>query len=314
MISRYIARRLVLLFPVLFGITLLVFAAVRFAPGDPIKLKMGEYYQDEAALAMQRLYNLDQPVPIQYGLWLSQIIRGNFGRSIFTDEPVLQMILNTAPTTLYLAVGSMLVAILISIPLGIFAATHKDTWLDNGSRVLATLGISLPVFWTGLLLIIAFAVIFPIFPPGGTVKEYGWKAIVLPSLALGAGLAALLTRITRSSMVEVLGEDYVRTAKAKGLSNNTVYYRHALRNALIPLITIIGFQFGTILGGAVLTETIFNLPGLGRLLVDSVLRRDYPVIQGGVLLIALIFVISNLVVDVLYVFVDPRISYDQDRA
>lgn len=310
MILRYIARRLILLIPVVFGITVLVFLVVHFAPGDPLKLKMGEYYREEDTETLRHKYGLDQPLPVQYVFWLGSVLRGDLGRSIFTNEPVLRMIMDRLPTTITLAVGTMIVALLIAVPLGVVAATHKDTWFDNVSRIVAMLGVSLPVFWVGLLLIIVFALKIPIFPPGGTVREYGLKAMVLPSVTLGSAFAALITRITRSSMVDTLSDDYVRTARAKGLSSGTVNYRHALRNALIPVVTVVGIQFGTILGGAVLTETIFNLPGLGRLLVESVTRRDFPVIQGGVLLIALSFVLSNLLVDVLYVFVDPRIRYE----
>jgi peptide/nickel transport system permease protein len=309
MIMRFIARRLILLIPVVFGVTLLVFFVVHTAPGDPIKLKLGDRYQAEQAEYYRQKYGLDKPVPVQYVLWLGHVLRGDLGRSIFTNEPVLRMITDRAPTTITLAVGTMFVALVISIPLGILAATHKDSWFDNVSRVLSMLGMSLPVFWLGLILIIVFALWIPIFPPGGSVREYGLKAIVLPSITLGVAFAALITRMMRSTMIEVFGEDYVRTARAKGLSERSVQYRHAFRNAAIPVLTVVGLQFGTILGGAVLTETIFSLPGLGRLLVDSVTRRDFPVIQGGVLFISLIFVLSNLAVDVLYVIIDPRITY-----
>jgi peptide/nickel transport system permease protein len=309
MVMRYIARRLILLLPVVFGISLLVFMVVHLAPGDPIKLKLGSNYEAEVADAYREKYGLDKPVPVQYVMWLGRVIRGDFGVSFFTNEPVLKMIADRAPITILLAVGTMIVALTIAIPLGILAAVHRNSWFDNVSRVLSMLGVSLPVFWLGLILIIIFALWIPIFPPGGTVDEYGLKAIVLPSVTLGVAFAALITRMMRSTMIDVLGEDYVRTARAKGLTERMVQYRHAFKNAFIPVLTVVGLQFGTILGGAVLTETIFNLPGLGRLLVDSVTRRDFPVIQGGVLFISLVFVIANLLVDVLYGVLDPRITY-----
>lgn len=309
MVMRFIARRLILLIPVVFGISLLVFLVVHMAPGDPIKLKLGSNYSVETANAYRVKYGLDKPVPVQYVMWLSRVLHGDLGVSLFTNEPVLRMITDRAPITIMLTVGTMIVALAIAIPLGILAATHKDSWFDNISRVLSMLGLSLPVFWLGLILIIIFALWIPILPPGGTVREYGLKAIVLPSITLGVAFAAMITRMMRSTMIEVMGEDYVRTARAKGLAERRVQYRHAFRNAFIPVLTVVGLQFGTILGGAVLTETIFNLPGLGRLLVDSVTRRDFPVIQGGVLFIALIFVLANLLVDVLYGVIDPRITY-----
>jgi ABC-type dipeptide/oligopeptide/nickel transport system permease component len=309
-ILRYILRRFVLLVPVVLGVTLIVFAVVRFAPGDPLKLKMGEYYRDEDVAALRHAHNLDQAVPVQYLLWLSQAVRGDMGTSIFTNEPVLIMIWERAGTTLFLSVSSTIVALLVAIPAGVLSALRKDSWFDNLTRLISILGLSMPVFWLGLLLIIAFAVVLPIFPPGGSVAEFGPRALVLPCVALAFGLAALIARMTRSYMLEVLGQEFVSTARAKGLSESAINYRHALKNALLPIVTIVGFQFGTTLGGAVLTETIFNLSGLGRLLVDSVTRRDYPVIQAGALLIALIFVLTNLAVDVLYAVIDPRVQYE----
>lgn len=310
MILRYVVRRVVLLIPVVIGVTVIVFVVVRFAPGDPLKLKMGEYYRDEDVAALRRAYDLDQAIPVQYVLWLERVVRGDMGNSIFTNEPVLSMIGERAPTTIMLSVGSTILALLIAIPAGVLSAINKGGWFDNIVRLLAIAGLSMPVFWLGLLLIVAFAVDLPIFPPGGSVGEFGPRAMVLPAATLAFGLAALIARMTRSYMLEVLSLDYVNTARAKGLADWAVYYRHALQNALIPIITIVGFQFGTTLGGAVLTESIFNLSGLGRLLVDSVTRRDYPVIQAGALLIALIFVFTNLLVDVMYAVVDPRVHYE----
>jgi peptide/nickel transport system permease protein len=204
----------------------------------------------------------------------------------------------------------MAIAVIIALPLGVITAARRNSALDNGARVVAVLGVSMPIFWLGLLLILVVALKLKWLPPGGSIADNGLKVMILPCLALGIGQAALVTRMTRSIMLEVLGEDYIRTARSKGLAEIFVLYRHALRNALIPVITVIGLQFGRLLGGAVLTESVFNLPGMGRLLVDSVHRRDYPVIQGCVLFIALAFVVANFLVDILYVYLDPRVALD----
>jgi peptide/nickel transport system permease protein len=252
---------------------------------------------------------LDQSIPVQYVLWLGRVVTGDLGRALFSREPVLDLIISRLPTTVALSLGSMFVALVIALPAGILSAARKDTLVDNVSRLVAIVGVSIPVFWLGLIMLIIFAANLHWFPLGGTFQEYGWIAMVLPSIALGSGLAALITRMIRSNLLEVLGEDYVRTARAKGLHEAVVLSRHALTNALIPVITVIGLQFGTLLGGAVLTETVFNLPGLGRLLVESINRRDYPIIQGCVLVISFFFVAANLAVDLAYAIIDPRIRY-----
>lgn len=305
----YIARRAVLFIPVGLAITVLVFVLIRFAPGDPVVTMLGMDYSPEAEAELRHRFGLDKPVPVQYILWLGRAVRGDLGRSLFTREEVRELIVGRLPTTLLLTVAAMAVALLIAVPTGIMSATRKDTMFDNVSRLLAILGVSVPVFWLGLSLLIIFSANLRWFPLGGTVKEYGLKAIVLPSITLGTGLAALSMRMIRSNLVEVLGEDYIRTARAKGLHNRVVITRHALKNAMIPVVTVFGLQFGMLLGGAVLTETIFNLPGLGRLLVESINYQDYPVIQGCVLLISFIFVGVNLLVDVAYALFDPRIRY-----
>ncbi|HBY99367.1 MAG: ABC transporter permease [Ardenticatenaceae bacterium] len=306
---RYILRRLVLFIPVALGITIIVFVLIRFAPGDPIYTMLGLDYSKEAAEGLRHQLGLDRPIPVQYAFWVGRVLRGELGRSFFSREPVLAMILRRLPTTVMLTITSMSVALLISVPTGIISARWKDTIIDNVSRLVAILGVSIPVFWLGLMLLVVFGAYLRWFPIGGTVQEYGPKALVLPSIALGSGFTALLTRMIRSNLIETLGEDYIRTARAKGLTDNKVYFHHALKNALIPVITVVGLQFGTLLGGAVLTETIFNLPGLGRLLVDAINARDYPIIQGCVLTISFFFVVANLVVDVMYGFIDPRIRY-----
>ena len=309
MIQRYILQRLVLILPVLFGISVLVFALARLAPGDPVQSVLGLDYTPEQAAEMRRELGLDRPLVEQYITWLSGVVQGDLGRSITLNNEVRSIILQRLPTTLFLALAGVSIALAVSIPLGIFAAIRKDSWIDNALRVAAIVAASMPVFWLGILMIMLFAVRLHWFPAAGGISEHGARALILPALALSASFAALITRMVRSMMLEVLGEDYIRTARAKGLGSVGLYAGHALRNALIPVITVVGLQFGTILGGAVLTETIFNIPGLGRLLIEAASRRDYPLIQGVVLVTAFAFVFVNLLVDVLYVIVNPRIRY-----
>jgi peptide/nickel transport system permease protein len=308
--TRYIARRLVLLAPVVLGLSIFVFSLIRFAPGDPVHASLGIDYTPELAARMERELGFDKPLVQQYFFWLGKAVRGDLGRSIVGGETVLDLIRSRIGNTILLALASMLVGLLIAVPLGIVSAIHKDSLLDNVSRVVAMIGVSMPPFWLGILLLIAFALRLGWFPASGSIAEHGVRALVLPAITLGASFAALIMRMVRSTMAEVLLEDYVRTARAKGLRARGVYVRHAFRNALIPLVTVIGLQFGLVLGGAVLTETIFNIPGLGRLLVEAVGRRDYPLIQGVILVTSLMFVFANLVVDVTYSFIDPRIRYE----
>ena len=311
MLQRYIIRRILLLLPVLFTISVIVFAIIRFAPGDPALMMISfEDYTPELAQLMRVKLGLDKPVPVQYWIWLRRVLVGDLGKSLFTKDKVLDLMLARMPTTLTLTFGTLILATLISIPLGVLSAVHKDDWTDNLSRIAAMIGVSMPVFWFGLLLLVAFALKLRWLPPGGDVKRFGPKAALLPWLTLGTTYSALLTRTVRSEMIEVLQQDYMRTALAKGLKPFVAHYRHALKNAMLPVITLIGIQVGGLLGGAVLTETVFDMPGLGRLLVDSLLRRDYPVIQGCILLITVIFVLTNLVVDVTYAFFDPRIRLE----
>lgn len=307
---RYIARRVVLLIPVMLGITIFVFSLSHLAPGNPVRVALGIDYTPEQAEAMREELGLDDPLPVQYVNWLGGVMQGDFGRSIVMNASVEEIILQRLPTTMALAVASVFFSLLISIPLGVAAAIRKDTWIDNLFRVLAVLGASMPVFWVGILLLMIFAVRLDWLPAGGSMNEHGFKALILPAIALSGLFAALIMRMVRSTMLEVLGEDYIRTARAKGLGSLAVNVRHALRNALIPTITVIGLQFGSILGGAVVTETIFNIPGLGSLLVTAASSRDYPMIQGIILVTATAFVLVNLLVDVIYVLVNPQIRYD----
>ena len=310
MVLRFIARRLLLLLPVLFGISLFVFSLIRFAPGDPVHAALGMDYDPEQALQLERELGLDRPIGQQYVWWLGKILRGDLGRSIVGGETVQNLILSRLPNTIVLTLGSMAVSLLIAIPLGVISAAHRNSIIDNTSRLLAMIGMSMPVFWLGILLLLLFSLKLRWLPAGGSFMEHGVKALILPSIALGTSFTALTMRMTRSAMLEVLLEDYIRTAWSKGMSERIVYLRHALKNAMIPVLTVVGMQFGLLLGGAVLTETIFSIPGLGRLLVEAVSRRDYPLIQGVILVTSLIFVLANLLVDVLYVAIDPRISYE----
>lgn len=311
MLVRYITRRLLLLIPVLFAVSIIVFGIIRFAPGDPALMLISfEDYSPELAEQMRRKLGLDQPVPVQYWIWLKRVLAGDLGKSLFTHDPVLDLIVGRLRVTFTLTFGTLIVATVISIPLGVVAAVRKDSWIDNVSRIISMVGVSMPVFWLGLLLLIAFAYRWHWFPPGGDVRRFGFSAAFLPWITLGTAYAALLTRMVRTEMIEVLQQDYIRVARAKGLKSVTIYYWHALKNAMLPVVTVIGLQVGGLLGGAVLTETVFDMPGLGRLLVDSLGRRDYPVIQGCILIITVIFVATNLIVDVAYGFLDPRIRYD----
>jgi peptide/nickel transport system permease protein len=306
--TSYALRRILLFFPVAIGVTAIVFLVIRFAPGDPVVSMLGLDYSPEQAAQLRATLGLDEPIPVQYGLWLGRVIQGDLGSSYFTRQPVLNMVMDRLPNTLALAGGAMTVALITAVPAGIVAATRKDTAVDNISRVIAIVGVSIPVFWLGLIFLIIFSVGLRWFPLGGGL-HLGLSGMVLPSLTLGAGFAALIMRMLRSSMIEVLEQDYIRTARSKGLRRSQINYGHALKNATIPVITVVGLQLGILLGGTVLTETVFNIPGLGRLLVESINRRDYTVMQGCVLFIAFFFVIANLVVDLLYAFIDPRIRY-----
>lgn len=308
--ARYIARRLTLMLPVLLGISILVFAVLHLAPGDPIFIMMGMRYDKRVAADLRAKLGLDQPIYVQYLLWLGRISHGDFGRSIYANEPALALVASRLPNTIVLTVTTMIIAVGLGIPLGILSAARKDTWIDNITRVVTMFGISMPVFWFGLLLLLAFGLYLRWFPVGGWVGEYGPKAVVLPSIALGTSFSALISRMTRSSMVETLTEDYIRTARSKGVLERTVYLRHSLKNAFLPVLTVIGMQFGDLLGGAVLTETVFTIPGMGRLLLESILTRDYPVIQTSILVITVGFVVINLLVDILYGLLDPRIRYN----
>lgn len=312
--TKYIIRRLLLAIPTLIGVSFLVFWSIRLVPGDPAIALAGELATPELTQRVRENLGLDQPVPVQYVRYLGRIVQGDLGRSIRSGLPVLEEIQIRLPRTLTLATASLIVSSIIGIAIGVTAARRPNSWFDGISMVFALLGVSMPIFWLGLMLMILFSVQLPqllglsgpLLPPTGSGT---WQHLVMPVTALAATSMAIQARMTRACMLEVLRQDYIRTARAKGQHERRVIYRHALRNAMLPIVTIIGLQFGTLLGGAVLTETVFAWPGIGRLLVDAIGYRDYPVIQGVVLVIAVGFVLTNLVVDILYAYLDPRIQY-----
>jgi peptide/nickel transport system permease protein len=301
----YLARRILAVVPVLFGVTLAVFSMLFLVPGDPVKMMLAEFVTSPDQIAeMRAQLHLDEPLPQQYGRFVVNALRGDLGTSIRSRRPVATEIAENVASTAQLALASMAIAVAIGVPLGLLAALFRNTWLDVGSMVVALLGVSMPSFWLGLLLIFVFSLHLAWFPAtgGGDLLH-----LVLPSLTLGTIASAIIARLTRSSMLEVLGQDYVRTARAKGLAWWGVVVRHALKNALIPIITIFGLQFGNLLAGAVIVETVFSRPGLGRLIVGGILAKDFPLVQGTVLFVAASYVMINVLVDFAYAFVDPRI-------
>ncbi len=302
----YIFRRLLLAIPVLIGVSILVFAIIRFIPGDPARAIAGVHASPQYIEQVRRDLLLDEGLHVQYYVYLTNLLQGDMGRSTFTGRPVTTELMARFPNTLVLASAAMVIAIIVGMSAGIVSATRRYSLFDNASMLFALFGVAAPVFWLGIMFQLLFSVHLGWFPSGGIGT---WKHLVLPALTLGLATTALIARITRSSMLDVLGQDYITTARSKGLVERVVVYKHALKNALIPVVTVMGLQFGTLLGGAVLTETVFSWPGVGRLMVDSILARDYPVVQGAVLLLAVFFVLINLVVDVIYAFLDPRISY-----
>jgi peptide/nickel transport system permease protein len=313
-VLRFVAARLGGAVPVLLLLSIAVFLMLHLTPGDPVKLMLGEDAEPQAVAAVRGELGLDQPLPLQYLLWLGKVLRGDLGHSIRTHQPVLEAIASRLPVTLELSLLSMLLALAIGLPSGILAALRRNSPLDMASTTFALIGVSLPSFFLGILLILVLSLWLRVLPPSGYapfLQDPGQnlRLMVMPSIALGGALAGIIARIMRSSLLDVLWADYVRTARAKGLDEWTVTLVHALKNALLPVVTIVGLQVGALLGGAILTETIFALPGVGRLVVDSIFARDFPIVQGVVLFLALMRVTSNLIVDVLYGVLDPRIAY-----
>ena len=304
---QYLIKRLLSTIPVLIGISVLLFFMLRMLPGDPAQVLAGQMASQEDIQLIRHQLGLDRPIHVQYAFFLSRLARFDLGRSARTQNPVTEEIWARLPNTMLLAVVAITLACLFGIPAGIISAVRPYTWIDYVVTSTAIFGISMPVFWLGLMLVVVFSIILQWLPAGGTGT---WKHIILPSFTLAAFVVAFIARMTRSSMIEVLSQDYTTTARSKGLKEQVVIIKHALKNALIPIITVVGLQFGMLLGGAVLTETVFAWPGVGRLIVDSILARDYPVIQGAILVFGLLYILVNLVVDLLYAYVDPRIRYD----
>lgn len=313
--TQYILRRLLHSLFVIWGCATLVFLLMRAIPGDPVIQMLGQEYTPQAAVNLRRKLGLDQPVYVQYVKWMARSVRGDFGSSIATREQVSAMIVSAFPKTMSLTIVSFCIALLIALPAGIVSALKKNSPLDYLAAVVAFIGVSMPGFWFGIILILVFAVKLHLLPALGYASLTGdgvvpwFKHIILPSLAIGTGYAAILTRFVRAGMLEVLNHDYIRTARAKGLYERAVIVRHALRNALIPVVTVAGIQLAVLLSGAVVTETVFSIRGLGRILVGAIFDKDYPVVQGVILLVAVIFVAANFIVDMLYAYLDPRIRY-----
>jgi ABC-type dipeptide/oligopeptide/nickel transport system permease component len=306
--TQYIIRRLLQMIPITLGILTLIFSLIHLIPGDPAVQIAGEGARPEDVHAVRVALGLDQPIWKQYVTYLDNLAHGNLGTSFRTNTSVAKEIRERYPATMQLAFGSMLVALLVAFPLGIISAIYRNSWIDNVARFFALIGVSMPSFWFGPLLIIAFAINHPWFPVSG--REEGFKSIVLPSLTMGLALAAILTRMIRVSLAEELNQLYVTTAVAKGVTRTKAIFRHALKNALIPVITILALQFGSLLTGAIITEQIFSWPGLGRLLVQSITTRDYPQVQASILVIALTYILVNFFSDLLYGVVDPRIKLE----
>jgi peptide/nickel transport system permease protein len=312
MLAKLVLMRLVALVPMLLALTMVSFALVHVIPGDPALVMMGGEGTPQAVEELRHQLGLDRPLHVRYLEWLGQIARGDLGQSLYNKTRVSEKLVWRMPTTLALVTLALLFAVGIGVPAGLLSAAFRNSWIDHAARLLTLVSLSLPGFWLGLMLIILFSLWLNLLPIVGyePITQGVRKALpylILPSLALGANLAALLTRLTRSSMLEVLGQDYVRTAKAKGLRDRAVLMRHALRNALIPIVTAIGIHLGILLGGSAVIETVFVLPGVGQLVVRSLYNRDLPVIQGLILYVAVVYVLVNLLVDLLYTYLDPRL-------
>jgi peptide/nickel transport system permease protein len=320
----YILKRLLHIVPTVLMITLVVFVMMQSIPGDPVVALLGDAYTEEDAIKVRAAYGLDRPIIVQYFIWLGKLVQGDWGTSILSGRPVLEDVLIRLPVTLELIVLSMAVALAIAIPAGIIGAIRQNTWADYTATSVAMVGVSIPEFFIGVLLLLLFS-----FGLGGLLPSSGWvylpgtcptmvcgsslwgnaQHVLMPALALGVGRAALLTRLLRTSMLEVIRTEYVTTARAKGLSERPIVLKHALKNALIPTITVMGLQIGFLIGGAIVVETLFAMPGLGTFGIDAIIARDYQQVQGFALITALAFVVMNLLVDLSYTFLDPRIRY-----
>ena len=314
---RYLIHRLLLLVPVLAGVSVIVFLVLHLSPGDPAEIMLGSQATKEDLARLRAELGLTEPLHVQYARWVGLVARGDLGRSLWTKRPVLIEVLERFKATLVLTGSGLLLSTFGGIALGIASATRRNSLLDRMSTVTSLFGASMPVFWLGIVLMVAFSLWLGWLPASGMYAPYGGGDLrdltlhlILPTITLGAASMAIVARLTRSSMLEVLGQDYIRTARAKGVIERAVVVRHGLKNALIPIVTVVGVQAGYLLGGAVLTETVFAWPGVGTLMVQGILARDFPLVQGCVLVIALSFVVINLIVDLLYATLDPRIRYE----
>ena len=302
--GNFLLRRLLLLIPVLWGVATLVFLLLHFIPGDPIDLMLGDSALGTDREILRDQLGLNDPLIVQYIRYFGDLLQGDWGTSLFSKKPVFEEIMERVPATMELMFGAMVVTILVAMPLGLIAAVKKGTWIDQGSMIFSLLGVSIPNFWLGPMLILLFSIHFDLLPVN---ERGGLEHLILPALTLGTSLASILARITRSSVVETLQAEYIRTARSKGISELRILLRHALRNALIPIVTVIGLQIGVLLSGAIITEAIFDWPGLGNLLISAINSRNYPLVQGCVLFIAGSYVMVNLMIDLLYAYLDPRI-------
>ena len=317
---QYLIRRLLASLVTLLGISIMVFGAIRLVPGDQITAQLGTeagMLSDEQRASLERYYGLDRPVVEQYFTWLTNALQGNLGISIRQGREVLPLILERFPVTLELAIFSVLIALIIGVPIGILSALRRNTWIDLLGRIFSMLGLSVPNFLLGTLIIYVLSVYFGILPNSGNYVDFfedpvvNIQQLIFPAITMGFSFAASVMRMTRSAMLEVLNESYVRTARSKGLMERTVILRHALRNALIPVVTLIGVEFGYLLGGAFITEQIFALPGIGRLAINAITQREYALVQGIALFIVINFILINFIVDMVYGLIDPRVSYDR---
>lgn len=331
----YIIKRLLALIPILIGVAVIVFLIVHLIPGDPAQTMLGERATNQALERLREQMGLNDPLPVQFWRYVKDLLRGDLGRSIMSNNPVSAELAQRFPATLELSFFAIVFAVFVGVPAGIIASINQNSWFDNLSMLIALIGVSMPIFWLGLMFIWLFAVELGWFPPSSrigvgleftpitnlyvldSILQLNFKALVdvlhhlvLPAVALGTIPMAIIARMTRSSMLEVLKKDYIRTAYAKGLKRKVVILKHALKNAMVPIITVVGLQFGVLLGGAVMTETIFSWPGLGKYLVDAIYARDFPIVQGGILFFAGVFVFVNLIVDLSYALFDPRIQYE----
>ncbi len=303
--GRYIRKRILMLIPVIIGVSFLIYFIMDLAPGDVISQLAPDNATTEQIEMLRHQYGYDRSVFYRYMMYMAGLVKGDLGTSYLTGKPVWEMFIQRLPATLALSLGAIIVSMIISIPLGVFSAIHNGSLGDNAAMVVALLGLSMPNFWLGLLLIIAFSLQLGLFPSGGMD---GIRSVILPAITIGTGYPAIMTRTTRSSMLDVIRQDYLRTARAKGVPEKVVIRKHALKNALIPIITVIGTQMAACIGGSVLTETVFAWPGVGRLIIDSVNQRDVPAVTGSIIMTTILISILLLVIDLLYAFVDPRIK------